>query len=143
MNGSIMRSMKSTVVHALILTACTAAACGKKAPQTTPMPAPAPPPVTESAPAAPPTTQRVEEPLPVPQEPRLAEDQVGGRSLDDLNRDSPFTPVFFGLDEADLDAEAQKIAQANAAVMKKYPTWIITIEGHCDERGTAEYNLAL
>ena len=33
--------------------------------------------------------------------------------------------------------------QANAAVLKKYPTWQITIEGHCDERGTAEYNLAL
>jgi peptidoglycan-associated lipoprotein len=27
--------------------------------------------------------------------------------------------------------------------MKKYPTWVVTIEGHCDERGTAEYNLAL
>ena len=33
--------------------------------------------------------------------------------------------------------------QANAAVMKKYPAWQVTIEGHCDERGTAEYNLAL
>ncbi|HXT71768.1 MAG TPA: OmpA family protein [Vicinamibacterales bacterium] len=31
----------------------------------------------------------------------------------------------------------------NAEVMKKYSTWIVTIEGHCDERGTAEYNLAL
>jgi peptidoglycan-associated lipoprotein len=35
------------------------------------------------------------------------------------------------------------VLQANAAILKKYPTWIITIEGHCDERGTAEYNLAL
>ena len=33
--------------------------------------------------------------------------------------------------------------QANAAVLKKYPTWVVTIEGHCDERGTKEYNLAL
>ena len=32
---------------------------------------------------------------------------------------------------------------ANAEIMKKYPTWVITIEGHADERGTAEYNLAL
>jgi peptidoglycan-associated lipoprotein len=32
--------------------------------------------------------------------------------------------------------------QANASVLKKYPTWQVTIEGHCDERGTAEYNLA-
>jgi peptidoglycan-associated lipoprotein len=31
----------------------------------------------------------------------------------------------------------------NAEVLKKYGTWVVTIEGHCDERGTAEYNLAL
>ena len=35
------------------------------------------------------------------------------------------------------------MAPINAELMKKYPTWIITIEGHADERGTAEYNLAL
>ena len=40
-------------------------------------------------------------------------------------------------------ADGQQVLQANAAVMKKYPTWQVTIEGHCDERGTAEYNLAL
>ena len=33
--------------------------------------------------------------------------------------------------------------QANAQVLKKQPTWQVTVEGHCDERGTAEYNLAL
>ena len=33
--------------------------------------------------------------------------------------------------------------QSNAEVMRRYPTWQISIEGHCDERGTAEYNLAL
>ena len=32
---------------------------------------------------------------------------------------------------------------ANAEVLKRYATWVVTIEGHCDERGTAEYNLAL
>ncbi len=32
---------------------------------------------------------------------------------------------------------------ANAEVLKTYRTWVITVEGHCDERGTAEYNLAL
>ena len=35
------------------------------------------------------------------------------------------------------------VASANAAILKKYPTWVLTIEGHCDERGTAEYNIAL
>ena len=42
-----------------------------------------------------------------------------------------------------LDDAARAIATQNAAVLKKYTTWGITIEGHCDERGTAEYNLAL
>jgi peptidoglycan-associated lipoprotein len=143
MNGHIMRSMKPLVAFALILlTIVFAAACGKKKLPVAAAPAPAPPPVSAPAPTTSPT-QPVVEALPVPQEPRLSEDQVGGRSLDDLNRDSPFKPVFFGLDSADVDDEGQKVAQANAAIMKKYPTWMVTIEGHCDERGTAEYNLAL
>ena len=33
--------------------------------------------------------------------------------------------------------------EANAEVLRRYPNWIVTIEGHCDERGTPEYNLAL
>jgi peptidoglycan-associated lipoprotein len=85
---------------------------------------------------------RVEEALPVPTEP-IAEDAIANRSLDDLNRDSPFKPVFFALDTAELDDAARAVATANAQLLRKYPTWAITIEGHCDERGTAEYNLAL
>jgi peptidoglycan-associated lipoprotein len=75
--------------------------------------------------------------MPVP------EDTIGGRSLDELNRDSPLKPVFFELDSSDITPEAQAALDANTALLKKYPTWTITIEGHCDERGTAEYNLAL
>ena len=44
---------------------------------------------------------------------------------------------------AEVSADGQQVLQANAEVLKKYPTWQVTIEGHCDERGTAEYNLAL
>jgi peptidoglycan-associated lipoprotein len=79
---------------------------------------------------------------PMPPQP-LASDDVSGRSLDDLNRDSPLQPVFFALDSSDVSDAGRTTLQANAAVLKKYPTWVITIEGHCDERGTAEYNLAL
>ena len=86
--------------------------------------------------------QPVSEPVPVPPEP-VAEDTIGTKSLDDLNRDSPLKPVFFELDSADVSSEGQQILQANAAIVKKYPAWQITVEGHCDERGTAEYNLAL
>ena len=73
----------------------------------------------------------------------VAEDAIGAKSLDDLNRDSPLQPVFFELDSADLSGAGQATLQENAGVLKKYATWQITIEGHCDERGSAEYNLAL
>jgi len=51
--------------------------------------------------------------------------------------------VFFGYDSAELDPDAQELLQAQAAWLKQYNKSSITIEGHCDERGTREYNLAL
>ena len=130
---------------ALVLFAFMVAACAKKQPplaRPSPPPVTTPPAVTTPPPAPAPPPQPVEERLPVPPEP-LAEDAIGGRSLDDLNRDSPLKPAFFGLDSSELDNGAQAIVQGNAATLRKYPSWVITIEGHCDERGTAEYNLAL
>jgi peptidoglycan-associated lipoprotein len=73
----------------------------------------------------------------------MPEDAISSKSLDDLNRDSPLTPVFFELDSSDISALGQTSLQQNAGVLKQYPTWQITIEGHADERGSAEYNLAL
>ena len=75
--------------------------------------------------------------------PVASEDAVGNRSLEDLNRNSPLQPAFFGLDSAELDDMGRADVAANADIMRRYPSWIVTIEGHCDERGTAEYNLAL
>ncbi len=51
--------------------------------------------------------------------------------------------VFFGYDSAELDSDAKELLQAQAAWLKQYSKTSITIEGHCDERGTREYNLAL
>ena len=51
--------------------------------------------------------------------------------------------VFFGFDRYDLTSEAQHTLQMQAEWMKRYPNVTVTIEGHCDERGTREYNLAL
>ena len=119
----------------------TAAACAKK-PAPVPRPLPPPPPISGDTNRPPGPPQPVSEPVVVPPEP-LAEDAVGAKSLDDLNRDSPLKPVFFELDSAELGAVGQSTLQENAAVLKKYATWQITIEGHCDERGSAEYNLAL
>lgn len=73
----------------------------------------------------------------------MAVEDLDSRSLDELNRESPFQPVFFGFDSYEVDAAGQSVLNQNADLMRKYPTWVLTIEGHCDERGTAEYNLAL
>ena len=115
--------------------------CAKKQPPVARVtPPPPPPPLSDSTPPAPPTP--VAEPRPVPPEP-VTEDPIASRDIGDINKNSPFQPVFFKFDASDVDASAQQALNANAEIMKKYPSWVITIEGHADERGTAEYNLAL
>ncbi|MCH7486201.1 MAG: peptidoglycan-associated lipoprotein Pal [Proteobacteria bacterium] len=51
--------------------------------------------------------------------------------------------VFFDFDKSSLKPEAQTVLQRQAAWLKSNPSVRVTIEGHCDERGTREYNLAL
>ena len=51
--------------------------------------------------------------------------------------------IHFDFDKYDLKPEARSILQTKAQVLKQYPNMRVTIEGHCDERGTEEYNLAL
>lgn len=51
--------------------------------------------------------------------------------------------VFFGFDSSDLTGEGKATLDRQSAWMKKYGDTKVTIEGHCDERGTREYNLAL
>lgn len=51
--------------------------------------------------------------------------------------------VFFGFDKSDLTSEARATLDRQAAWLKKYPSLRVSLEGHCDERGTREYNIAL
>lgn len=129
--------LKSLICIGLLL-AGTAACRKSQPPVARPTPPAPPPPVTATRPADPPAPMRE----PIPPEP-LPADSVAGRSLDDLNRDSPLQPIFFDYDSSDVNDAGRGILQASAGVLKKNLSWIITVEGHCDERGTAEYNLAL
>ncbi len=117
-------------------------ACAKKkSPVVRPMPEP--PPVTEATPP-PPTTppQPVTEQPIVPPEP-VGEASIDSRPLDELNKEGLLKPVFFEYDASELSPEGQQTLNQDAALLKQHGTWVVTIEGHCDERGTAEYNLAL
>ena len=119
-------------------------ACSSKTP---PVARPVPPPsampdTTTPPPPPPPPTAPVRD-TPVSAAPVLADDPMTSRSVDDLNRDSPLKAIFYEYDSAELTADARALLDANAGLLKRYTTWAITIEGHCDERGTAEYNLAL
>ena len=51
--------------------------------------------------------------------------------------------VFFDFDKFDLKPPARATLERQAAWLKQYPQNTVTVEGHCDERGTREYNLAL
>ena len=132
---------QGAAILAILLTV--GGACAKKQPPVARPTVPPPGSGTGSTTGRPPTPpQPVNEPQPVPVEPSAA-NTLNSKDLDDLNKNSPFRPLFFGYDQAEVSAEGQQVLQGNADIMKQYATWVITIEGHADERGTAEYNLAL
>jgi peptidoglycan-associated lipoprotein len=51
--------------------------------------------------------------------------------------------VYFDFNRSDIKPEGQTVLQRQAAWLMQYPNVTVTVEGHCDERGTREYNLAL
>jgi peptidoglycan-associated lipoprotein len=65
------------------------------------------------------------------------------KSLDQLNKERPLADVFFELDQSSIRDEGRAALTANATWLKRWSSTRISIEGHCDERGTAEYNLGL
>ena len=137
-----MKAARSLVTVVAVAALITSVACGKK---TVPVARPAPPPAPSdsTAPPRPPAPpDPVREPVSVPAEP-VRDDAISSASLDDLNKNSPLKPVYYELDSSDLTAANQKTLDENAALLKRYASWTVTVEGHCDERGTAEYNLAL
>jgi peptidoglycan-associated lipoprotein len=136
-----MMERRSVLVVAMVVLLVVGACAKKTPPVARPVP---PPPVSGTDPGVRPPTppEPVREPTPVPPEP-VIEDTLNARDIDDINRNSPFQPLFFKLDQSEVDASGQSVLSANAEILKKYPTWVITIEGHADERGSAEYNLAL
>ena len=130
----------------LLVIAVTSAACHTRPPAIAPArlaptattPAPAVP-IRPPAPApAPPRT--VAAPAPAP----LSEAELFQRkSLAALNGEHPLSDAFFDYDQDTLRDDAKRALQQDAQWLGKWPQTVISVEGHCDERGTPEYNLAL
>lgn len=118
--------LRWTVSMALVAGALAASGCAKK---TAPQPQEPPPvPPTTSTPA--PTT---------PTTPPPAEPTPPGTTITSSN----FEPVFFDFDSYALRDDARTSLDRDAKVLRDNAAVRITIEGHCDERGTVEYNQAL
>jgi len=115
--------MNTRVATGLMLASTIAlAACQKKAPEELP------PPPTETAPA----------PAPAPSGPGVGSQQ---HFIDAVGQQN--TVVYFDTDQYNIDAEDQAKLQRQAQYFSQYSQVNFTIEGHADERGTREYNLAL
>jgi peptidoglycan-associated lipoprotein len=125
--------MRQSVPLVALLTAFAIVGCN-------PTPKPEPPAPPPAAPAVPP-------PAPAPSgEPVKEEDpydRIHKTPIDEINRMGLFAEVHFDYDKADIREGDKSILQKNADLLKKYDFLIVTVEGHCDERGSVEYNLAL
>lgn len=116
------------------------AGCGKD--QQVALTPPPPEPTTPTAPPAPPPPPAPPAAAPAPR--ALTEDEIfAQKSLDQLNKERPLADVFFELDSSTIRDDARGSLSANATWLKRWTGTRINIEGHCDERGTAEYNLGL
>lgn len=113
---------------AIALTAASAlalSACSKKAPEELP---PAPQPTS---------------PAPGPSGPSTPAGAVPGTQAHFSQTMQGRDTIYFDTDRFDIDSEDQAALRQQAQYLQQYPNIRATIEGHCDERGTREYNLAL
>ena len=115
--------MRRIVTVAAAAIAISLAGCAKKAP------APTPPPV------AAPSTEGTESG-------EVGMTELPGSQADMIAKAGSDT-VYFGTDKSDLDDAARATLAAQARWLQANPTIRASVEGHCDERGTREYNLAL
>ncbi len=118
-----IRPALASLTFALLLSACAT----REEPEAAPVPPPPPPPVA-AAPQAPPPPGAVVTVIPGSRQD--FEQNVGDR-------------VLFDYDRSDLDQQDRDVLQRQAEWLGRYQQVVLVVEGHADERGTREYNLAL
>jgi len=121
--------------------ACTAIACHHTRPPAKAPSQAAPAPTVPARPPAPPPPPA---PAARPAPGALSDAELFQRkSLAELNDEHPLADAFFDYDKNSLRDDARTALQQDATWLAKWPQTKIRIDGHCDERGSAEYNLAL
>jgi peptidoglycan-associated lipoprotein len=136
--------MKKVIIISLAFFMVFAAfsACGGKAKVEEVTPPPPPPPEVEEQPELE-EVEQVEEPV-VVEEPEPTEEEIFmSKTLEEINLEAPMQMIHFDYDKYFIRDDAKPVLEENAEWLKKYDTAVVLIEGHCDERGTEEYNLAL
>lgn len=131
--------MSIRLVAVMLLTVvATFSACAKR----TPLAGATPPPSIETAPSPPPPPLDSAA-MSAPERALTEEELFARKSLDQLNAERPLGEVYFRLDDNSLTDEGRETLRRNAEWLRRWTSTRATIEGHCDERGTSEYNLAL
>jgi peptidoglycan-associated lipoprotein len=129
-------TLMSVLLAGLMITGCArrpaTVAASAAAPAAAPSPAPAPAPSVPSAAPAPPAPAPAAAPAPAPRP--VPKEFMAVAALKE---------VYFDFDKYDIRPEDAKTLDANATWLKSNGDNLVLIEGHCDERGTNEYNLAL
>lgn len=123
-----MNLKRSTLAGLLGLVALAMISCTKPPP---PEPKPEPPP------------PKMEEPTPPPVEKPQVDEGALRRQRIQARIAEVFKPIYFAYDQSTVSAEGQSTLQEIGALMKEVPEITVRIEGHADERGTNDYNMAL
>jgi peptidoglycan-associated lipoprotein len=126
---------KALLVLAALTLVSTFPACGKKK-----LPPP-PPPETVAPETPPPAPPPPAQPQVEPQVDEYA--RLKAMTAEEIDKLGLLGTVYFDFDRADIREADRATLSQNAELLKKYDFLRVTVEGHCDERGTVEYNLAL
>lgn len=144
-----MKYSSRLLVLAVAMTAMIGAGCAKKKVAAQAPPPPAPPAAAAEQQQPAPQQARATAPTPTPapntqETPRMPSAQTRARIDTLLGR---ISDAYFDYDQHTLRPDAIKALEADSTelrdILKDYPDYKLTIEGHCDERGSAEYNIAL
>ncbi len=78
------------------------------------------------------------------EKPQLTEEELFlQKSLDEINKEGNLKKINFDFDKYSIREDMKGVLHNNADWLLKHPSAVISIAGHCDERGTVEYNMAL